>query len=75
MLTLNCCVAVITGATTVAQLLMAPSTSSTTLSSNTNLSINNGGSISYNVGSQWCLTTSAIVSPVVINNLLYALSN
>ena len=65
MLTLNCCMAVITGATTVSQLLMAPSTSSTALSSNTNLSIINGGAISYGVGAQWVLTTSAIVSPTV----------
>jgi uncharacterized protein YaaQ len=65
MLTLNCCMSVITGATTVSQLLMSPSTFSTALSSNANLSINNGGAISYGVGAQWVLTTSAIVSPTV----------
>ncbi len=63
MLTLNCCMSVITGATTVSQLLMAPSTSSTALSSSTNLSIINGGGISYGSETQWVLTTSAIVSP------------
>jgi len=62
-LTLNCCMSVITGATTVSQLLMSPSTSSTALSSNTNLCVSNGGAISYGVGAQWVLATSAIVSP------------
>lgn len=63
MLTLNCCMAVITGSTTVGQILIAPSTSSTGLSANTNLSIVNGGTISYGIGAQWILTTSAIVAP------------
>lgn len=62
-LTLNCCLAVITGSTTVSQLLMGLSTSSTGLSANSNLSIIHGGVITYQVGAQWVLTTSAIVSP------------
>lgn len=65
MLTLNCCMSVISGSTTVSQLLTTVSTSSTSISSNSNLSIINGGSITYAVNNQWVLTTSAILSPTV----------
>lgn len=55
---INCCVAVITGTTTVGELLAGYSTSSTGLSQTGNLSIINAGSFTYNVGNQWCLTST-----------------
>jgi hypothetical protein len=61
MVTLNCCMAVITGSTTVSQLLMGLSTSATGLSTNNHLSIIHAGTITYNIGNQWVLTTSAII--------------
>ena len=54
----NCCVAVITGVTTVGEMLAGYSTSSTALSQSTNLSIINAGSYNYNVGNQWCMTSA-----------------
>jgi hypothetical protein len=65
MVTLNCCMSVITGSTTVSQLLMALSTSSTGLSTNNHLSIIHAGAINYGVNTQWVLTTSAIISPAL----------
>lgn len=67
-LTLNCCMDVITGSTSVGQLLMAPSTSSTGLSANANLSILTGNTNTFGVGTQWVLTTSAIVAPTTSTN-------
>lgn len=54
----NCCVAVITGVTTVGEMLAGYSTSSTALSQSTNLSIINAGSYNYNIGNQWCLSSA-----------------
>jgi len=54
-------VAVITGTTTVGELLVGYSTSTTTLSQSINLSIVNGGNITYNIGNQWILTSSNVV--------------
>ena len=61
-LSINCCVAVITGTTTVSELLAGYSTSSTSLSQSTNLSINNwNGTTLMSVGSQCCLTSTNTV--------------
>jgi Na+/pantothenate symporter len=51
----------VTGSTTVSQLLMGLSTSATGLSTNNHLSIIHAGTITYNIGNQWVLTTSAII--------------
>ena len=64
-ITVNCGVSVVTGSTTVGQLLSAYSTSSTALSQNINLAIINAGTITYTVGCQWVLATSNIVTPTV----------
>jgi len=62
-ITMNAGMSVITGSTTVAQVLAGYSTSSTALSQNINLAIINGGLITYGVGAQWVLTSTNIVSP------------
>lgn len=62
-LTMNCGLVIVTGATTIGQILLAPSTSSTALSSNTNLNIDNKNGSSYGVGVQFVLPNQAIVSP------------
>jgi len=54
----NCCVAVIVGTTTVGELLAGYSKSSSGLSQSTNLSIINAGNFTYNNGNQWCLTST-----------------
>ena len=61
-ITVNACVAVISGTTTVGQILAGYSTSSTSLSQNINLAINNCGNITFNIGNQWTLNSSNIIS-------------
>jgi len=61
-ITVNACVAVITGTTTVGQMLAGYSTSSTGLSQNINLAILNGGGVTYNIGNQWSLNSSNIIT-------------
>jgi hypothetical protein len=61
MICVNACLAVVTGSTTVSQLLAGYSTSNTSLSQSNNLSIINGGAITYGIGAQWVLTTTNIV--------------
>jgi len=61
-ITINACVAVISGTTTCGQLLAGYSTSSTGLSQNENLAILNGGGVIYNIGNQWTLNSSNIIS-------------
>lgn len=63
-ITVNACVAVITGTTTVSQMLAGYSTSSTGLSQNINLAILNGGGVTYNIGNQWSLNSSNIITVV-----------
>ena len=61
-ITINACVAVISGTTTCGQLLAGYSTNSTGLSQNINLAILNAGGITYNIGNQWILNSSNIIS-------------
>jgi hypothetical protein len=71
MICVNACLTVITGTTTVTQMLAGYSTSNTSLSQSNNLSIINGGTINYVNGSQWVLTTTNIV--IVPSTQLYYL--
>jgi hypothetical protein len=71
MICVNACLAVITGTTTVAQLLAGYSTSNTMLTQSNNLSIFNCGAINYGSGSQWVLTSTNIV--IVPSTQLYYL--
>ena len=61
-ITVNACVAVISGTTTVGQMLAGYSTSSTGLSQSINLAILNGGGVTYNIGNQWSLNSSNIIT-------------
>lgn len=54
----NCCVSVITGVTSVGEMLAGYSTSATALSQSTNLAIINAGNFNYNIGNQWVLTST-----------------
>ena len=69
-ITVNACVAVISGSTIVGQMLAGYSTSSTGLSQNINLAILNGGA-TYNIGNQWALNSSNIIT--VASTTLYYL--
>ena len=60
-ITVNACVAVISGSTIVGQMLAGYSTSSTSLSQSINLAILNGGG-TYSTGNQWVLTSSNIIT-------------
>lgn len=62
-LTINATFLVITGSTTIGQILTSHSTSSTGLSANANLNIDNKNGATYAVGVQFILPTTAIVSP------------
>jgi hypothetical protein len=55
---INCNVSVITGTTSVGQLLAGYSTSATALSQSNNLAIINCGLFNYGVGNQWVLTST-----------------
>lgn len=70
--TVNCCVITQTGGTSISQLLATYSTSSTALSTSSALAIQNGGGLTYAVGSQFVLSTSNIVT-VGASNVLYML--
>jgi|GEM_PF-3744020 len=59
----NSCFTVITGSTTVGQLLTCPSTSSTAISATSRLSINHINNQTCGVGVQWVLTSSNIYTP------------
>jgi len=61
-ITVNACVAVISGTTTVGQMLAGYSISSTGLSQSINLAILNGGGVTYNIGNQWSLNSSNIIT-------------
>jgi hypothetical protein len=61
----NACFTVITGSTTVGQLLTAPSTSNTALGGTSRLSINHINSQNCGIGTQWVLTSSNIYTPSV----------
>jgi len=73
-ITLNSCFTVITGSTTIAQLLTSHSTSSTALSTNSGLSIINLNNATFGVGLQWVLTTTSIVTPAT-STTYYCLVN
>ncbi len=62
-ITLNCCIIIIVGSTTVGGMLSTHSTSSTSLTTNEHLAIQNGAGTTWNVGNQIVLSTSAIVTP------------
>jgi hypothetical protein len=62
-LTINATFLVITGSTTIGQILTSYSTSSTGLSANANLNIDNKNGATFAVGVQFILPTTAIVSP------------
>ncbi len=62
-LTLNCGFIVVTGATTIGQMLLSHSTSPTALTTNSNLNINNLLSVSVAVNTQLVMPNTAIVSP------------
>jgi hypothetical protein len=62
-LTLNCGFIVITGATTIGQMLVSHSTSATGLTTNANLNIDNKLSVSVAVNTQLVMPNQAIVSP------------
>jgi hypothetical protein len=62
-LTLNCGFSIVTGSTSIDQMLLSHSTSSTTLSTNSNLYIDNATETgSWNVGLQRVMSTTAIVT-------------
>ena len=61
----NACFSVITGTTTIGQLLTCPSTSSTSVGGTSRLSINQLNSQTFGIGSQWVLTSSNIYIPTV----------
>jgi phage baseplate assembly protein gpV len=62
-LTMNCGLVVVTGSTTIGQILTSHSTSSTALSTNANLNINNKNGATYAAGLQFVLPNQAIVIP------------
>ncbi|MFO0414015.1 MAG: hypothetical protein ACK50E_00050, partial [Bacteroidota bacterium] len=62
-LTMNCGLVVVTGSTTIGQILTSHSTSSTALSTNKNLNIDNKNSATFAIGAQFVLPNQAIVIP------------
>jgi hypothetical protein len=64
----NACFSVITGSTTIGQILACPSISSSSISGVSRLSINQLNSQNFGIGSQWVLTSSNIYTPTVTTN-------
>ena len=64
----NACFSVITGSTTVGQILACPSISSSSVSGVSRLPINQLNSQNFGIGSQWVLTSSNIYTPTVTTN-------
>ena len=60
MITVNCCIDVITGSNAVNQMLAGYSTSATSLSQSTGLAIQNGGGTVYGVGAQWVFNNNIL---------------
>lgn len=60
-ITVNACVSVTGGTTTVGQMMAGYSSDFDRFSQNVNLAILNGGSVTYNIGDQWSLNSSNII--------------
>jgi hypothetical protein len=67
-LTMNCGINIVTGSTSVGQLLLSHSTSAIALTTNSNLIIDNGFGNTWNAGIQKVMSNTAIVTPTVTTN-------
>jgi hypothetical protein len=70
-ITVNACVSVTGGTTTVGEMMAGYSSTYGEFSQNINLAILNGGSVTYNTGDRWSLNSSNVITNSLSNQTYY----